>query len=253
MEKFRIIPKLEIKSNNVVKGIRMEGLRVVGLPSSLTKKYIKEGADEILLIDTVASLYDRNQIHHVIKDVAIHCKIPLIVGGGLRTHSDIETIFRIGADKISINTAAHRNIQIIKDASQSFGSQAVVASVQAKKRGKNDWKAFFLNGREVSNWGVVDWCKYVVDNGAGEILLTSIDYDGTMKGLDKELVEMVLGNIKIPVIVSGGVKEQDDLIWLAKAGASGAAVARCLHFGNFTIKDAKLFLAANSIPTSIRN
>lgn len=252
MEKFRIIPKLEVKSENVVKGMRMEGLRVVGQPSEMANIYLEGGADEILFIDTVASLYNRSQIHGLASSVANQTRVPLIVGGGLRSVEDINEMLQSGADKISINTAAHRDIKIISDASEAFGAQSVVASVQAKRRARMQWDSLYLNGRENSSTSVVDWCKTLVDGGVGEILLTSIDQDGTMMGPDKELIDTVLANVRIPVVVSGGVSSAEDVLWIAEAGASGVAIARCLHFKHFEIKDVKKYLKKNNVAVSWR-
>ena len=160
--------------------------------------------------------------------------------------------FKSGADKVSINTAAHRDIKIISDASEAFGSQSVVASVQAKRGAHKQWNSFYLNGREISGKSVVDWCKALVDGGVGEILLTSIDRDGTMMGPDKELIDTVLANVKIPVVVSGGVSSVEDVLWIAEAGASGVAIARPLHFKHFEIKDVKKYLQKNNIAVSWR-
>ena len=252
MEKFRIIPKLEVKSENVVKGMRMEGLRVVGQPSEMANIYLEGGADAILFIDTVASLYNRSQIHGLASSVANQTRVPLIVGGGLRSVEDINEMLQSGADKISINTAAHRDIKIISDASEAFGAQSVVASVQAKRRARMQWDSLYLNGRENSSTSVVDWCKTLVDGGVGEILLTSIDQDGTMMGPDKELIDTVLANVRIPVVVSGGVSSAEDVLWIAEAGASGVAIARCLHFKHFEIKDVKKYLKKNNVAVSWR-
>ncbi len=247
MQKFRIIPKLEIKGPNVVKGMRMEGLRVVGQPEEMSKKYVFDGADEILLLDTVASLYNRNQLHAIVSTVSKNIRIPLITGGGLRSIEDISEVLRSGADKVSINTSAHRDVSIIDRASKSFGSQSIVASVQAKKRDESLWEALFLNGREKSGLDVLDWCKKLVDQGAGEIILTSIDRDGTRLGPDRKLIESVLMTISVPIIVSGGLTNEDDLLWIAKSGAAGVAVGRSLHFSEFSVTSFKKFLKSNDI------
>jgi cyclase len=165
---------------------------------------------------------------------------------------DINEMLQSGADKVSINTAAHRDIKIIGDASEAFGAQSVVASVQAKRRARMQWDSLYLNGRENSSKSVVDWCKALVDGGVGEILLTSIDHDGTMMGPDKELIDTVLANVRIPVVVSGGVSSVEDVLWIAEAGASGVAIARCLHFKHFGIKDVKKYLQENNIAVSWR-
>lgn len=247
MSKFRIVPKLEIKGKNVVKGIRMEGLRVVGQPESMALKYINFGADELIFIDTVASLYNRNQLDNLVSQTSLKCSIPLLVGGGLRTIDDIKNILRAGADKVSLNTSAHQSQKIIGLAAKSFGSQSIVASVQAKRTNKDKWEAFFLNGRENSKKDVIHWCQELCNNGIGEILLTSVDNDGTRHGLDKLLIEAVLDAVDVPVIVGGGIKSLDDVLWAARAGASGVTLSHQLHFDNIAIPDLKLYLASNGV------
>ena len=176
----------------------------------------------------------------------------LLLKSGVHANEDINEMLQSGADKISINTAAHRDIKIISDASEAFGAQSVVASVQAKRRARMQWDSLYLNGRENSSTSVVDWCKTLVGGGVGEILLTSIDQDGTMMGPDKELIDTVLANVRIPVVVSGGVSSAEDVLWIAEAGASGVAIARCLHFKHFEIKDVKKYLKKNNVAVSWR-
>ena len=243
MSKFRIIPKLEIKGKNVVKGIRMEGLRIVGQPETMSKKYIDLGADELIFLDTVASLYNRNQLVELVSETSVNCSIPLLVGGGLRSVCDVKKILRAGADKVSLNTSAHQSLEIIGQVAEEFGSQSIVASVQAKCKGENKWDAYYLNGRENSKRDVVQWCKELCDRGIGEILLTSVDNDGTRYGLDQFLIEAVLNTVEVPVIVSGGVGSIDDILWAASAGASGVALSHLLHFDKASIPQLKFELA----------
>ena len=209
--KIRIIPKLEIKGTNVIKGIRMEGLRVVGTPEEFSKKYYLDGADEILFIDTVASLYGRNNLNELVTKTAERIKLPLCVGGGIRSLNDAITILRDGADKVSINTQAFKEKNLITLFAKSFGSQSVVVSIQAKRVGDKKWEAYYNNGRERTEKDVLEWSKEVVDKGAGEILLTSIDQDGTRAGPDYSLVEAVVKNTSVPLVVWGGINSVEDI------------------------------------------
>ena len=252
MSKFRIIPKLEIKSLNVVKGMRMEGLRVVGDPLLLSKKYLDDGADEIFFVDTVASLYNRKYLNEIVSRVSNKSLIPITAGGGLRCLDDIQQILRNGADKISINTIAHNKKEIITESCKVFGSQSIVVSIQAKYSQDNNWEAFYLNGRERSFKKVDEWCKQVVDLGAGEIILTSVDYDGTKQGPDKKLIEKIVRLVPVPIIAGGGVGSLEDILWLAKVGVSGVALANTLHFSKLKISQIKSFLKINKIDVSIR-
>lgn len=248
MRKFRVIPRLEVKGENVVKGIRMEGFRVVGKPHEMTMKYYAEGADEILFTDIVASLYNRNQFNEVVSETARHINIPLCVGGGVRNIEDFRALLRLGADKVSINTQACNTPEIISECAHIFGSQAVLISIQAKRISGGRWEAYNQNGREPSGRDVVEWAKEVVDRGAGEILLTSVDYDGTRKGLDVELIQKVLGVVNVPLLVGGGVSSVTDAIEVAKMGASGIVLAHVLHFKRISIPEIKAALAAMNIP-----
>ena len=192
MNKLRIISKLEIKSNNVVKGIRMEGLRKVGDPESLCREYFDGGTDEIIYEDIVASLYGRNNLVDIISRAAEELFIPLTAGGGIRSLDDFYNLLRAGADKISINTHAVKNPNIINEAAKSFGSSCVIVAIQAKKQTDGSWEAYIENGRERTSINAIEWAKEAESLGAGEILLTSVDFDGTMKGLDHELIKKVV-------------------------------------------------------------
>ncbi len=251
MPRFRIIPRLEVKSENVVKGIRMEGLRVVGKPSDMSIEYYHEGADEILFIDTVASLYDRNQLHELVSDVSRHIHVPLSVGGGVRSIDDCRMLLRTGADKITINTQACSTPEIITEAAKRYGAQCVVVSIQAKRQENRFWEAYNQNGRERTRMEVTTWAKEVVNRGAGEILLTSIDQDGTRKGLDFELIETVLNSVNVPVIVGGGVGSIDDVIHAAHLGASGITIAHMFHFKSINLLDLKNKLLEKDVDVRI--
>ena len=239
---IRLITKLEVKSPNVIKGIQLEGLRVVGKPSDLAKKYYEEGIDEIIYIDIVASLYERKQIIETVKEAAESIFIPLVVGGGIRTLSDIEIALSHGADKVALNTAAISKPSIIREASHKFGSQCIVSSIEAKKRG-NEWIALTDNGRQVSEKNVLEWSKKVEDLGAGEILLTSIDKDGVKKGFDIELYLKVCNLVKIPVIACGGAGEPNHITnLLDKANVDAVCCSSIFHFNKFSISCVKDYL-----------
>ena len=182
MKNIRIIPRLDVKGPNVVKGIHLEGLRIVGKPAELAKKYYDQGADEILYIDIVASLYERNNLSDVVKEaISLGVFVPMSVGGGVRSLEDIQKLLNAGADKVAINTAATRNPALITEAAKRFGSQCIVGSIEAKKCGDNRWEAYIDNGREKTGLDAVEWAKKLVALGAGELLITSVDQEGTEK------------------------------------------------------------------------
>ena len=253
MPRIRIIPKLEIKGLNVIKGIRMEGLRVVGLPEEMSLKYYLDSADEILFIDTVASLYGRNNLHDLVSKVSDKIRLPLCVGGGIRSLEEGKALLRSGADKVSINTQACKTPELITSLAKSFGSQSVVASIQAKKKANNIWEAYYNNGREKTDINVIEWVKEVVDRGAGELLLTSIDQDGTKLGPDLELVDKIINLVDIPVIVSGGINSIEDILKLINLGVSAVAIANILHFNKATISGLKKELIKNNFSTRLVN
>jgi cyclase len=222
----RIIPRLDIKGPNVVKGVHLEGLRVVGLPEDFAKAYYEQGADELVYLDQVASLYGRNNLEGIVRRTAEQVFIPLTVGGGIRTLEDIQQLLRAGADKVAINTGAIRNPDLIRQGAQAFGSQCIVLYVEAKERGTGKYECLTDNARERSGLDLFDWVKKAVDLGAGEILLTSVDREGTGKGYDLELTAKVSTSTGVPVIASGGAGEPQHIaeaITLGKADAVCAA------------------------------
>jgi len=228
---IRIIPRLDIKGPNLVKGIHLEGLRVLGKPEQFARHYYESGADELIYMDVVASLYNRNSLHEIISKTAREIFIPLNVGGGLRTIEDIRDVLRAGADKVSLNTAAVKNPQIIKEASRRFGSSTVVVSIEVIKQGNGKYLAFTDNGREYTGIEVLEWAQRVEELGAGEILLTSIDKEGTGSGYDTELTRRVAEVVSIPVIACGGagnINHVGQVIYEGKADA--VAVASILHY-----------------------
>ena len=208
---IRIIPRLDIKGSNLVKGIHLEGLRALGKPAEFAKYYYDNGADELLLMDVVASLYDRNSLHHIISETAESVFIPITVGGGLRTLEDIKFVLRAGADKVALNTAVIKNPKLIQQAVNKFGSSTIVISIEAIKQENGNYFCFTDNGREFTGVEVVDWVRKVQELGAGEIIITSVDKEGTGKGLDEELISKVSKETSIPLIVHGGIGSKDHI------------------------------------------
>tara|TARA_B100001093_G_scaffold387949_1_gene374014 strand:- start:4121 stop:4879 length:759 start_codon:yes stop_codon:yes gene_type:complete len=245
MAKIRVIPRLDIKNANLIKSIRLEGLRKLGSPVDFAKNYYEDGADELLFNDCVASLYGRNSLLKIIEATATNIFIPLTVGGGITSVEEAQKVFRSGADKISINSGAIKDNNLISDLSKKFGSQAVVIEIQAKLNGSNDWEALFENGRERSRQNVVDWAKRAEKLGAGEILLTSVDREGTALGFDLELIHRVMNDVSIPVIVSGGMGKLEHLGQLFDtADVSAVSCAHVLHYGELHIGEIKSYLSS---------
>jgi cyclase len=212
MKTVRIIPRLDIKGPNLVKGIHLEGLRVLGKPSDFAKYYYEQGADELMFMDVVASLYDRNSLHDIISETAKSIFIPITVGGGIRTLSDINNILRCGADKVSINTSAIKNSNFIYEASREYGSSTIVVAIEAIRNSNGEYHAFIDNGREFTGVEVSEWARKVEDLGCGEIIITSVDREGTGKGFDLELCQIIMDSVSIPVIVHGGAGKIQDVI-----------------------------------------
>ncbi|HAU2070032.1 TPA: glycosyl amidation-associated protein WbuZ, partial [Legionella pneumophila] len=211
MSNVRLIARLDIKGPNLIKGVHLEGLRVVGNPNEYAMAYYAQGADELIYMDTVASLYGRNNLSEIVKTTAENVFIPITVGGGIRSVDDAKQLLRCGADKVAINTAATKNPTLISDIARRFGSQCVVLSIEAKRTVNGRWEVMTDNGREHTGMDVVDWARNGEEFGAGEILLTSIDQEGTRKGFDLELVKQVSSMVSIPVIASGGMGKLEDL------------------------------------------
>jgi cyclase len=231
MHKIRIIPRLDIKGPNLVKGIHLEGLRVLGKPEFFAKHYYENGADELFFQDTVASLYDRNSLHDIISRTAREIFIPLTVGGGLRSIDDIRQVLRAGADKVSINTAAIKNPQFIKEAAEHFGSSTIVIAIEAIRQNDGRYLAYTDNGREYTGVEVVAWAQQAEELGAGEIVITSVDREGTGEGYDLELTSMVALAVRVPVIAHGGAGSAGDVVEvISKANADAVAVASILHY-----------------------
>jgi cyclase len=231
MKKIRIIPRLDIKDNFLVKGIHLEGLRILGKPEDFALEYYKNGADEIIYQDVVASLYGKNSLLDQIQKVNENIFIPLTVGGGIRSIQDIKKILKAGADKVAINTAAVKNPNLISQAAQIFGSSTIIVAVEVSKNKKNEYEVFTDNGREKTKWNARDWVKVIEKKGAGEIFLTSIDNDGTGKNFDFNLVNEISKNVGIPVICHGGGSNIEDIIKVSsKTEISGISLASMLHY-----------------------
>lgn len=228
----RVIPRLDIKGPNLVKGIHLEGLRVLGKPWDFAYRYYKEGADELIYIDAVASLYGRNNLLEIVKKTAENIFIPLTVGGGVRSLDDIKNLLRAGADKVAVNTGAIHNPDLIRQGAQAFGSQCIVSYIEAKYI-NGRYEAMTDNGREVTGKNVFDWAKQVVDLGAGEILLTSIDNEGTGLGYDLELIRNVAEQVPIQVIASGGCGNAKHIQEAVKAGKADAINAASVFHYNY--------------------
>lgn len=235
----RVIARLDIKGPNLVKGIHLEGLRVIGDPSEHAVRYYQDGIDELIYIDIVASLYGRNNLVDVVERTASEIFVPLTVGGGIRKLEDITQLLRAGADKVAINTAAIHRPALISEASRTFGSQCIVLSIEAKRRPGGGWEAYTDNGREKTGLDAVEWARRAVDLGAGEVLLTSVDKEGTRKGPDLELIAALGPTLGVPVIACGGVGNIDHVRDGFLAGADAVAVAALLHYKLETVASLK--------------
>lgn len=231
MSTVRFIPRLDIKGPNLVKGVHLEGLRVLGKPELFSEYYYEQGADELLYIDAVASLYGRNSLLNMIQKISKKIFIPLTVGGGIRSIDDIQSVLKSGADKVAINTAAIHNPHLIREASNKFGASTIVVSIAAKKQINGTYEAYTDNGREKTGVNVFEWAKKVDQLGAGEILLTSIDMEGTGQGYDIELTRKVATSVSIPVIACGGAGTSTHVLDVIKEGkADAVSVASMLHY-----------------------
>lgn len=235
MGKPRIIARLDVKGANLIKGVHLEGLRIIGSPEAHALDYYRQGIDEIIYMDAVASLYGRNNLLDVVEATTRNVFVPLTVGGGLRSVDDVQMALRAGADKVAINTAATIRPELIAEVAGQFGSQCMVLSIEAKRTGPGRWEVFTDNGREPTGRDAVEWAKQAVSLGAGEILVTSVDREGTMKGLDIALIEAIGADIPVPVIASGGVGTAEHVVQGFQAGADAVALASILHFRKATV------------------
>ena len=245
MHNLRIIARLDIKSDKVVKGINLEGIRKIGDPKNLALKYYREGIDEIIYMDVVASLYERNTITKFIKEAASKVFVPLTVGGGIRNLKDIRKVLNNGADKVAINTAAIKNPNFIKEAAKAIGSQSIIVSIEAKRK-KGFWEAYYDNGREKSGLDVISWAIKAQEFGAGELLITSVDQEGLESGMDVELLRSLRNEITIPIIFSGGVGSVKDIINVVPE-ADAVAIASIFHYNKISVKEIKQDLNKKNI------
>ncbi len=248
MNKIRIIARIDVKNEFVIKGIHLEGLRKVGNPNLMACNYYDNGIDEIIFMDAVAAYYDRNSLSDLIKESCKNVFIPITVGGGIRNIDDIKNSLKSGADKVAINTKAVTNPNFISEASEIFGSQCIVSSIEAKFIDDGKWEVYIDNGREPTGKDVLDWAKHVEELGAGEIMLTSIDKEGTKKGFDINLNKIVAQSVSIPIIASGGMGKSTDAVELLKnADIDAIATASVLHYKIETIKEIKNTLLEHNI------
>lgn len=238
MSNLRIIPRLDIKGKNLIKGVQLEGLRVMGDPQEFALRYYEAGADELIYMDIVASLYGRNNLSDIISRAAEKVFIPITVGGGIRSVEDARHILRSGADKVAVNTAAVQRPALITEIARRFGSQAMVLSIEAKQVAPGKWEAYTDNGRERTDKDVVEWAREGAALGAGELLLTSVDREGTRKGFDLDLIRQVRDAVSIPVVASGGMGTIGHFLEAAqKAEADAVAMADVLHYGRIRLED----------------
>jgi imidazole glycerol-phosphate synthase subunit HisF len=252
MLKNRIIPCLDVKNGRVVKGINFAELKDAGDPVEQAKIYSDGGADEICFLDITASNENRSTIYEMVKKTSEKCFVPLTVGGGIKTIEDVSKLLSVGADKVSINTAAVFNNKFIEESSKKFGSQCIVAAIDAKKSKDGKWEVFTHGGRKASGIDALTYAKKMADYGAGELLLTSMDRDGTQIGYDIDLVNVVSNSVNIPVIASGGVGNLDHLYEGLKNGKASAVLAASIfHYGKHSILEAKKYLRSKGIPVRI--
>ena len=249
MLKMRVIPCLDVRDGRVVKGINFIDLVDAGDPVAQARFYDREGADELCFLDITASAEDRDTLYDVVRRTAEECFMPLTVGGGVRTVEDIRRLLLAGADKVSINTAAVARPEFVREAAQKFGSQCIVAAIDVKQAGNRRWEVFTHGGRRPTGIEAIAWAGRLTDHGAGEILLTSMDRDGTKAGFDILLTRAVADAVRVPVIASGGVGTLDHLVEGIRDGHATAVLAASIfHFGAYRIGEAKARLAACGIP-----
>jgi cyclase len=247
-KKCRVIPRLDVRGPNVIKGIQLEGVRVVGLPGEMAHRYYEAGADEILYMDAVASLYGRENLVEIVERASRSIFVPLTAGGGVRRVENVRELLRAGADKVAINSAGVRHPDLIREASQRFGAQCIVVSIEAKSTTGGRWEVYCDNGREKTGLDVVDWSRRVVDLGAGEILLTSVDREGGRRGFDLDLIRAVAIDLPIPVIACGGAGHPEDGADAIEEGkADAVAVASILHHEKATIGEIKGAIAGRGL------
>jgi imidazole glycerol-phosphate synthase subunit HisF len=247
MRKTRIIARIDVKNEFVIKGIHLEGLRKIGDPNELARKYYIDGVDEIVFMDAVASLYGRNNLFNIIERACKEVHVPITLGGGIRSINDIENALKAGADKIAINTQAIKTPELIKEASRIYGSQCIIGSIEAKAK-NGSWEAYIDNGREETGVNVIEWAKQLEDLGAGEIFITSVDQEGTKRGFDHAPTKAIVDTVSIPVIASGGAGNLNHIQQLINiTHVDAVALASVLHYNLLTIPQIKENLLNNNI------
>ncbi len=248
----RIIPCLDVTAGRVVKGVNFVELKDAGDPVEIARRYNDQGADELTFLDITASSDQRDLILNIIEDVSSQVFIPLTVGGGVRSVEDVRRLLNAGADKVSINTSAVTNPQLVADASSRYGSQCIVVAIDAKQVSPGRWEIFTHGGRNATGLEVIEWARKMAQLGAGEILLTSMDKDGTKSGFDLELTRLVSDAVNIPVIASGGVGNLQHLADGVQQGHADAVLAASIfHYGEYTVQDAKKFMSERNIPVRL--
>lgn len=250
--KIRLVGRLDVKNETLVKGIQLEGLRKMGPVDDFARRYYEAGIDELLYMDIVASLYNRNSLLDVVRRASRDVFIPITVGGGLRSREDVRTMLQCGADKVAINTAAIKDEHIISEVASAFGSQCMVLGIEAKRRREGEgWEAYYDNGREHSGLDAVAWAKRGVALGAGEILLTSVDNEGLEQGMDTALIAAVASAVPVPVICSGGCATARHAAGAAASGAAAVAVASVLHYGKTDVPALKAGIRAEGVAVRV--
>ena len=242
-KRIRLIARLDVKDENLVKGIQMEGLRKLGDPNRFARQYYEQGIDELLYIDIVASLYNRNNLSGIVQKTVEDVFIPVCVGGGVRSVEDVRHLLAMGADKVAVNTAAIKRPELITEIAEAFGSQCMVLSITWPGK----WEAYYDNGRAHSGYDVVEWAKRGEALGAGEILLMSVDNEGLQRGMDLDLIEAVTQAVHVPVICGGGAGCGEDIVDAARAGADAVACAALLHYGKETVPELKEEIRAGGV------
>ncbi len=248
MSHVRLISRLDIRNSSLIKTINLEGVRKIGDPNAFAYRYYRDGVDEIVYMDVVASLYDRSYFDEIIQKTAENVFVPITAGGGIRTLKDVEQVLRSGADKVAVNTAATSNPAFIEDIARRFGSQCMVLSIEAKRNGPKSWEAYCDGGREHTGRDALAWAHEAQERGAGEILLTSIDNEGVAEGMDVDLLRAVNGRVTVPVIASGGVGNLHHFVdAVREGGADAVAMAYALHYGKLVLGDLRRFALEQGI------
>lgn len=248
---IRLIARLDVKGENLIKGVHLEGLRVMGDPQEFARRYYEQGADELIYMDIVASLYGRSNLIDIVRRTAHDVFVPMTVGGGVRSVEDVGNLLRAGADKVAINTAAVKRPELISEVARKYGSQCMVLSIEAKRQAPGKWEVYTDCGRERSGLDAIEWAKQAISLGVGEILLTSIDQEGTRKGFDTELTKEIADQVNVPIIASGGYGQPEHIDQILTAGADAVAFADALHYGRTTLRE--LRNATNAMGYEVRN